>query len=108
LRLPAIPSPVEHPIICYDRDRDRSFLYANPFFTERIAGLSFEESEFILNAIFSVCLRPEFIYSHEWRQGDVVIINNHATMHYGSKNVRQVAYRKIQRIMIEGKQLSPR
>ena len=49
--------------------------------TIRIDGLPPEESDALLAALFDHSERPEFVYRHKWRVGDLVVWDNRCSMH---------------------------
>ncbi len=48
-----------------------------------IDGMSDNEAKALLAKLIEDATRPEFTYLHRWRQGDVVMWDNRATMHRG-------------------------
>lgn len=56
-------------------------LYMCPGMTTRIVGMSEKESEDMLEYLFEWTIKPEFVYSHEWQDGDCLMWDNACTMH---------------------------
>ncbi len=48
-----------------------------------IEGRGHEESAALLKDAIAFCTRPEYVYSHVWRKGDVLIWDERATLHRG-------------------------
>ncbi len=48
-----------------------------------IEGLGHSESQSILEEAIAFCTRPEYVYSHKWNVGDVLIWDERATLHRG-------------------------
>jgi alpha-ketoglutarate-dependent 2,4-dichlorophenoxyacetate dioxygenase len=48
-----------------------------------VDGMGDNEGKALLARLIEGAARPEFIYRHEWRPGDVVMWDNRATMHRG-------------------------
>jgi alpha-ketoglutarate-dependent 2,4-dichlorophenoxyacetate dioxygenase len=48
-----------------------------------VEGLSAAEARAVLDELIGEATRPEFIYRHRWRVGDVLMWDNRATMHRG-------------------------
>jgi len=46
-----------------------------------IVDMPQEESDPLLNAIFDHSERPEFVYTHSWRVGDLLVWDNRCSMH---------------------------
>ncbi|MBC2777176.1 TauD/TfdA dioxygenase family protein [Parasphingopyxis marina] len=49
-----------------------------------LLGLDREESDALLAELMEFATRPEFIYTHKWRVGDLVIWDNRCTIHRGT------------------------
>lgn len=47
----------------------------------RIEGMGIEEGEALLCRLREWATRPQFVYRHEWKEGDLVIWDNTGTMH---------------------------
>ena len=94
-------SRAEHPVVRIHPETGRKCLFINPFFTSHIKGLSAGESEALLQYLFSVIERPEFVCRWRWGKGDVAFWDNRCTMHaavddYGA------APRLAERVCIRG------
>jgi taurine dioxygenase len=70
-----------HPIFRTHPDTGRKALYVNRLMTQEIVGLPPEESRQILAVLFDHIERPEFIYEHKWRVGDVLLWDNRCLVH---------------------------
>jgi taurine dioxygenase len=75
------PVPVSHPVIRTHPDTGRRATFVSPQFTRLILGVSDEESRSLLEVLFSHVSRPEFVWTHHWRAGDLVIWDNRCTLH---------------------------
>ncbi len=58
-----------------------TILYVSQQQTQEIAGLDNAESEALLEELFSHLYRDEFLYTHEWRNGDLAAWDNIAVQH---------------------------
>jgi taurine dioxygenase len=72
---------VEHPIVLNHPDSGRKALFVNEGFTMAIKGLDKEESDALLQRLYEHSAKPEFVYAHKWRAGDIVMWDNRCTMH---------------------------
>lgn len=72
---------LEVPIVRRHPFTGKPCLYVNDTFTLRIANVSDAESNELLDYLFQHVTRPEFIYRHSWREGDLLAWDNCATQH---------------------------
>ena len=70
-----------HPVARTHPATGRKSLYVNRLMTHHIEGLPAEESERLLEVMFRTLERPECIYEHRWRVGDLVLWDNRCTLH---------------------------
>ncbi len=70
-----------HPVIRTHPETGGKVLYVNRLMTEEIDGMAPEESTEILAALFATIERPEFVYEHVWRRGDLIIWDNRCVQH---------------------------
>ncbi len=93
--------PVIHPVVRVHPITGRPALFVNPGFTTRILGLSEIESDGLLRMLFAHMTQPEFVLRHRWEQGDVVLWDNRATMHYATDDYGDSA-RRMRRVTLRG------
>lgn len=77
----------------------RHAVSASPMVSERIVGVSREESDRLLDELFAVQYAPENVYEHRWRMGDLVIWSNLAFCHARSA-LPSTRPRTLQRVCI--------
>jgi taurine dioxygenase len=70
-----------HPLVCTHPANGRRMLYLGRRRNAYLVGLALDESEALLNELWSVVDRPEFAWEHVWRVGDLVLWDNRCTMH---------------------------
>jgi len=75
-----VPS-VTHPAVRVHPETGKRVLYVNPGFTTQLVGMTEAESRPLLDFLFAHAVRPEFVYRHRWRKGDLVFWDNRCTMH---------------------------
>ncbi|MGH9324710.1 MAG: TauD/TfdA dioxygenase family protein [Vicinamibacteria bacterium] len=73
--------PASHPVVRTHPGTGRRALFVSPQFTRRIEGVSEEESAALLEALFTHLARPQFVWTHKWRAGDLVLWDNRCTLH---------------------------
>ena len=70
-----------HPVVRTHPATGRKALYVNRLMTHHIEGLPEDESARLLDLLFDTLERPEFVYEHRWRVGDVLLWDNRCTLH---------------------------
>ena len=73
--------PVVHNVVRIHPITGRRSIYVNEGQTSRILGLPEDEARDLLQALCTHCTRPEFVYRHRWRAGDLLIWDNVPTQH---------------------------
>jgi taurine dioxygenase len=76
--------PVVHPVVRVHPVTGKKLVYVNPNFTDRIKGLSRQQSDALLTFLFAQFQRPEFQARLIWEQHTVAIWDNRATVHYAT------------------------
>lgn len=74
--------PVVHPVVRTHPVTGKKLVYVSPNFTDRIKGLSRQESDALLAFLFARFQRPEFQARLRWEANTVAIWDNRATVHY--------------------------
>jgi taurine dioxygenase len=73
----------EHPVVENHPLTGRPLLFVNSGYTTRILGVTSRESRALLDLLFDQLKDPAFHYRHKWRPGDVVMWDEHGTVHMG-------------------------
>ena len=69
----------QHPLVRrHPAGRDALYLASH---ADRIVGWPEDESRAMLDALTAHATSPEFVHSHVWREGDLVMWDNRCTMH---------------------------
>jgi taurine dioxygenase len=70
-----------HPLVCIHPETGRRSLYLGRRRNAYVEGLGLEESSALLDALWSHATRPDLLWEHRWRVGDLVVWDNRCTMH---------------------------
>ena len=73
--------PVVHKVVRTHPITGRRSIYVNEGQTSRILGLPDDEARDLLHELCTHCTRPEFVYRHRWRTGDLLMWDNIPTQH---------------------------
>lgn len=93
---------VVHPLIRTHDETGRKTIYVNTNRTDRIVGMDRAESDALLDETCEHVTRPEYIYRHEWRVGDLLVWDNRCLMHAVNMDFPVGQTRLHQRILLRG------
>jgi len=92
----AFPGAV-HPVVTAHPHSGRPVLFVNPGYTTQLVDLRPRESGALLGLLFDQLGDPAFHYRHHWQSGDVVMWDEHATVHRGPHDFYP-AHRRLTRV----------
>jgi taurine dioxygenase len=70
-----------HPVFRTHEDTKRKAVYVNRLMTVKILDIPEDESERLLNSVWDHSEKPEFVYTHRWRLGDLLLWDNRCSTH---------------------------
>jgi len=71
----------EHPAVCTHPETGRKALFVTPYFSKKLLGAGVADPDVLLKKLTTHVVNDEFIYTHDWREGDLVVWDNRCTMH---------------------------
>ena len=98
----AAPPPVIHPLVRTHPDTGTKALYFHPNKAENIVGMTPEDTQRLLEELTERALKPEYIYSHQWRPGDMLIWDNRSAFHRASFDYDPAQHRLLYRTLVKG------
>jgi len=99
----AIPH-YSHPIFITHPDTGRKTLFVDRLMTTRIEGMSPLDSDAILDELYEIGERREFIFEHVWQLGDFLMWDNRCTIHARTDFPKEER-RLLRRCTVEGEPL---
>jgi taurine dioxygenase len=78
---PMTSAGVYHPLVCTHPESGRRALFLGRRRNAYIGGLPLEESEALLDELWTYASRDDVTWYNQWRTGDVVLWDNRCTMH---------------------------
>ena len=72
---------VAHPVVRTHPASGKRALFVNPGFTVAIDGMAERDSRKLLDELYEHATKPDFIYRHKWKPGQLVACDNRMTMH---------------------------
>jgi taurine dioxygenase len=93
---------VTHPVVRTHPKSGRKSLYVNEGFTTGIVGMPEDESRDLLAELVEHVKRPEFIYRHKWRKGDMLMWDNCSVQHRAVADYALPLRRRMHRTTVRG------
>ncbi len=93
-----------HPIFVTHPDTGRKSLFVDRLMTTRIEDMSAEEGDAILDQLYEIGERREFIFEHVWQLGDFLMWDNRCTIHARTDFPKEER-RLLRRCTVEGEPL---
>jgi alpha-ketoglutarate-dependent 2,4-dichlorophenoxyacetate dioxygenase len=94
--------PVTHPLVRTHPDTGVKALYLG-LHTSHVVGVPESEGRALLDRLLAHTTRPEFVYVHQWRRGDLVIWDNRCLLHRAVRNYEMDKHRRVlQRTVVRG------
>jgi len=112
VKLPTCPEEVpgpEHPLVRIHPVTGKRALYLGrrrDWPSNYVIGMSNEDSEALLDRLWTHATQPKYAWKHEWQVGDVVLWDNRCAMHYRSE-VDSSQARVLHRTVINGEAVIP-
>jgi len=93
---------IEHPMVRTHPVHGSRAVYFHITKTTHIDGMTPEASRAYMNDLLERMIKPEITYHHAWRKGDVLVIDDRATMHRAHGDYDRRESRILWRIIVEG------
>jgi taurine dioxygenase len=100
-QLKSVPD-VETPLVRTHPVTKRKGLFVNEAHTSHIVGMSEDESERLLLQLYRHIVQPEFVYTHHWRAGDLLMWDNAAVQHKATFDYDLPLRRLMHRTTVRG------
>ncbi|HKW93074.1 MAG TPA: TauD/TfdA family dioxygenase [Methylomirabilota bacterium] len=98
---------IEHPMVrTHPVDGSRA-VYFHVSKAAYISGMTPEASRAYMADLLERMIKPEIVYHHVWRKGDVLVIDDRATMHRAHGDYDRSQRRVLWRIIVEGDRPRP-
>jgi alpha-ketoglutarate-dependent 2,4-dichlorophenoxyacetate dioxygenase len=95
----ALP-PVRQPLVRRHPRTGRKSLYLSSH-ASHIVGWPLPEGLDLLHELTEIATQPQFVYTHRWQVGDLVMWDNRVTMHRARRHFPETAPRDLRRTTIE-------
>jgi taurine dioxygenase len=95
-------TPIEHPMVRTHPVHGSRAVYFHITKATHISGMDPAASRAYMSDLIERMIRPEITYTHAWRKGDVLVIDDRATMHRAHGDYDRRESRVLWRIIVEG------
>src|SRR6266849_3098686 len=92
--------PVSHPVFLRHPLTGKRVLYANPGYAIRINELPEKESDEMLEFLFEHQLKPAYVYTSRWEEGDVLVWEDIGTIHNAVADYGPDEHRFVKRCQV--------
>ncbi|MGH7095779.1 MAG: TauD/TfdA dioxygenase family protein [Stellaceae bacterium] len=86
--------PVDHPLVRTHPETGAKTLYIGNH-ASHIPGMPKAESEALLLDLLEHATQPQFIYTHRWHDGDLVLWDNRCLLHRALANYEMTQHRRV-------------
>ena len=93
--------PIEHPMVRTHPVHGSKAVYFHAG-KATVEGMEPEAGKAYMADLIERMIRPEIVYAHAWRKGDVLVIDDRATMHRAHGDYDRRESRVLWRIIVEG------
>lgn len=96
-----------HPVVRVHPVNGRKCLYVTEGYTSRILGIPEDESRDLIRELTAHCIKPEFIYRHNWQQHDLVMWDDCSTQHKATFDYPESLPRLMHRTTVVSNSAAP-
>jgi len=93
---------IEHPMVRTHPVHGARAVYFHISKATYISGMTPEASKVYMRDLIDRMIQPSIVYQHRWRRGDVLVIDDRATMHRAHGDYDRRESRVLWRIIVEG------
>lgn len=86
--------PVDHPLVRTHPETGAKTLYIGNH-ASHILGMPEADGEALLSELLEHATRPQFVYTHQWRDGDLVMWDNRCLLHRALANYAMTEHRRV-------------
>lgn len=86
--------PVDHPVVRTHPETGAKALYIGNH-ASHILGMPEEEGEALLLDLLEHATQPQFVYTHHWQDGDLVLWDNRCLLHRAIANYEMAKHRRV-------------
>ena len=101
-QLQSTKPPTMHPLVRTHPETGTKAVWFHKSKTEKVTGMTPEETQDFLQDLTEKITQPQFCYAHEYQKGDLVIIDDRASLHKAGFDFDQSQHRRLYRMLVRG------
>src|SRR4029079_15548031 len=94
--------PTVHPLVRTHPETGTKAVWFHKGKTETVTGMSPEETQDFLQELTDRITQPQFCYAHEYKAGDLLIIDERASLHKACFDYDHSQHRRLYRMLVRG------
>jgi taurine dioxygenase len=94
--------PVIQPLVRTHPERGTKAVWFHKSKTEKILGMTPEDTQEFLQDLTDRITQEQFVYAHEYKKGDMLIIDDRSTLHKAGFDYDHSQHRLLYRILVRG------
>ena len=94
--------PTVHPLVRTHPETGTKAVWFHKSKTETVTGMSPEETQDFLQQLTDRITQPQFCYAHEYQKGDLLIIDDRASLHKAGFDYDHSQHRRLYRMLVRG------
>ncbi len=94
--------PMIQPLIRTHPERGTKAIWFHTGKTEKILGMEPQETQDFLAELLETAIKPEFTYTHEYKLGDMLIVDNRSALHQAQFDYDHSQHRMLYRALVRG------
>lgn len=91
---------VIHPVIRFHPITQKPAIFVNWTHTDRIIGLTDDDSQHLLKKLYDHYTQSHYVYSHHYQANDLIVWDNSSTMHTGDGTIAIDKPRVMRRVVV--------
>jgi alpha-ketoglutarate-dependent taurine dioxygenase len=101
-QLESTKPPTIHPLVRTHPDTGTKAVWFHKSKTETVTGLTPEETQEFLQDLTDKITQPQFCYAHQYQPGDLLIIDDRASLHKAGFAADPDQHRRVYRMLVRG------
>lgn len=98
----AAVAPTVQPLVRTHPERGTKAVWFHKGKTERIIGMTPEDTQEFLQQLTDQVTQEQFVYAHEYQKGDMLIIDDRSSLHKAGFDYDHSQHRLLYRILVKG------